>query len=176
MVFKHPYPTLGTEVVEGSSQVKNQSSFLNWSHPPSDSNSCVTVSFNLSGLYWRVFLCLQGEWKDKAVNLAANTEGCGEGGWDGADQSRDRWESELRWPLRSGESLNHPPLCFLRGWEGGAGGRDQVWTESHGEGNRKKNFWNRRCVCLLYLLYPVSTLWIGRLGEFWDSKSSYFDV
>lgn len=31
-------------------------------------------------------------------------------------------------------------------------------------------------VCLLYLLYPVSTLWIGGLGEFLDSTSSYFDV
>lgn len=26
------------------------------------------------------------------------------------------------------------------------------------------------------LLYPVSTLWIGGLGEFLESKSSYFDV
>lgn len=154
-------------MVECSSSFKNQSSFLNCCHPPSDSNTtmqCVTVAFTVSGLYWRVFLCLQGEWKDKAVNLAANTEGCGEGGWDGADQSRDRWESELWSNLQSGESLNHPPLCFLRGWEGGAGGWDQVWTESHGEGNRKKDFWNRRCVSPVSCIYSVNWGTAGALG------------
>lgn len=41
-------------------------------------------------------------------------------------------------PLRAAESLN-PPVCLLRGRESGAGGGDQVWTESHGEGNGKKD-------------------------------------
>lgn len=135
----------------------------------------MTEAFNLSGPYWGVLLCLQGEWKDKAVNLAANTEGCGEGGWDGADQSRDRWESELRWPLQSAESLNHP-LCVSLEAEKVAQVAEIKFGQKVMEKETEKKISEIEGMRLLYLPYPVSTLWIGGLGEFLDSTSSYFDV
>lgn len=52
-----------------------------------------------------------------------------------------------RWSISSegGGGLNRHLLIY-RGWESGPGGGDQVRTESHGEGNRKKDLRDRRFV------------------------------
>lgn len=60
------------------------------------------------------FLRLQGEREDEAADLAADAEGRGEGGRDGADQSRDRWETECcSGTLWAAPKVHTLVFCFI---------------------------------------------------------------
>lgn len=60
------------------------------------------------------FLRPQGEREDEAADLAADAEGRGEGGRDGADQSRDRWETDCCFGgIMSTAEGSNAHLCFI---------------------------------------------------------------